>query len=240
MAQLCPKNVSSRIFMLVQSILAGPGDLGIPGENCLPSSQASSQPSYSQVPISQFCGSKMSNRVRAFAFITIGKLCLQHESLAKQTIAAIARELETSTDTAIRNNVVIVLCDLCKRYPNLVNHYIPNIASCLKDKCPLIRRQTLTLLTHLLLEDFIKWRGCLFFHFIVTMVDEVQEILLNCVLNSFCCHDILTFCFNISCSVFTTLIHMRNTMFITVFTERARKPRETAQTVCLHAGKYER
>ncbi|XP_071957014.1 condensin-2 complex subunit D3-L-like, partial [Antedon mediterranea] len=176
MAQLCPKNVSSRIFMLVQSILAGPGDLGITGENCLPSSQASSQPSQTQVPISQFCGSKMSNRVRAFAFITIGKLCLQHESLAKQTIAAIARELETSTDTAIRNNVVIVLCDLCKRYPNLVNHYIPNIASCLKDKCPLIRRQTLTLLTHLLLEDFIKWRGCLFFRFIVTMVDEVQEI----------------------------------------------------------------
>ena len=49
-----------------------------------------------------------------------GKLCLQNEDLAKQCIATLARELETSDDPAIRNNVTVVMCDLCVRYINIV------------------------------------------------------------------------------------------------------------------------
>ena len=45
-----------------------------------------------------------------------GKLCLQNQHLAKQCIAALARELETSEDAAIRNNVTVVMCDLCVRW----------------------------------------------------------------------------------------------------------------------------
>ena len=58
----------------------------------------------------------MSSKVRAHAFVTLGKLCLQHENIAKKCVAAMARELEISTDPVIRNNVVIVMCDLCVRY----------------------------------------------------------------------------------------------------------------------------
>ena len=36
------------------------------------------------------------------------------------------------------------------RYTSLVDRYVPNIAACLKDGTSLVRRQTLTLLTHLL------------------------------------------------------------------------------------------
>lgn len=36
------------------------------------------------------------------------------------------------------------------RYTTLVDHYVPNISSCLRDETPLVRKQTLTLLTHLL------------------------------------------------------------------------------------------
>lgn len=79
-----------------------------------------------------------------------GKLCLQHEDLAKKCIAALARELEVSDDVAIRNNVIIVMCDLCVRYTTMVDRYIPNISMCLKDPNPFIRRQTLILLTNLL------------------------------------------------------------------------------------------
>lgn len=45
-----------------------------------------------------------------------GKLCLQHEDVAKRSVAALARELEVSSDPVIRNNVVIILADLCVRY----------------------------------------------------------------------------------------------------------------------------
>jgi len=51
----------------------------------------------------------------------LGKLCLQNEDLAKQCIAALARELETSDDPAIRNNVTVVMCDLCVRYVQKYN-----------------------------------------------------------------------------------------------------------------------
>ena len=51
---------------------------------------------------------------------------------------------------AIRNNVVIVMCDLCIRYTTMADRYIPDISVCLKDPEPFIRRQTLILLTNLL------------------------------------------------------------------------------------------
>lgn len=44
-----------------------------------------------------------------------GKLCLQNADLAKKCVAALARELEISDDPTIRNNIVIILCDLCVR-----------------------------------------------------------------------------------------------------------------------------
>ena len=133
-----------------------------------------------------------------------GKLCLQSESLAKKCVAALARELEVCDDPVIRNNVVIIMCDLCIRlelsvcglphyfaigylskllcnttctsqnccwtlhvhlnaiveyclnsfflfrYTQLVDIYIGRISACLKDDSVLIRKQTLSLLTHLL------------------------------------------------------------------------------------------
>uniref|UniRef100_A0A670YYL5 Non-SMC condensin II complex subunit D3 n=1 Tax=Pseudonaja textilis TaxID=8673 RepID=A0A670YYL5_PSETE len=169
-AQLCPAKVDKRIFLLTQSLLASPDNmehLSSPAENeDLPASQ----------PLSQFRGSTMPSPVRAHAFITLGKLCLQHEDLAKKCIAALARELEVSKDVAVRNNVVIVMCDLCVRYTTMVDRYIPDIAVCLKDPEPFIRKQTLILLTNLLQEEFVKWKGSLFFRFVSVLVDPNPEI----------------------------------------------------------------
>uniref|UniRef100_A0A8C8SZX6 Condensin-2 complex subunit D3 n=1 Tax=Pelusios castaneus TaxID=367368 RepID=A0A8C8SZX6_9SAUR len=161
--QLCPAKVEKRIFLLIQSILAlsSPPD----GEE-LPVSQ----------PLSQLRGSAMPSVVRAHAFITLGKLCLQHEDLAKKCVAALARELEVSDDVAIRNNVVIVMCDLCIRYTTMVDRYIPNISMCLKDPNPFIRKQTLILLTNLLQEEFVKWKESLFFRFVSSLVDPNPDI----------------------------------------------------------------
>ncbi|KAL4224772.1 Condensin-2 complex subunit D3 [Mactra antiquata] len=127
-------------------------------------------------PLTQFRGSVMSARIRAFAFVNLGKLCLQNEGFAKKCIAALARELEVSKDPAIRNNVMIVMCDLCVRYTTITNLYIPVIATCLKDPSALVRKQTLTLITRLLQEDFIKWKESLFYTFISSLVDDNEEI----------------------------------------------------------------
>uniref|UniRef100_A0A663LWF2 Condensin-2 complex subunit D3 n=1 Tax=Athene cunicularia TaxID=194338 RepID=A0A663LWF2_ATHCN len=163
-AQLCPAKVEKRIFLLIQSILASVSKDQYGEET--PDSQ----------PLSQFRGSAMPSVVRAHAFITLGKLCLQHEDLAKKCIAALARELEVSHDAAVRNNVVIVMCDLCIRYTSMVDRYVPNISLCLKDPNPFIRKQTLILLTNLLQEEFVKWKDSLFFRFVSVLVDPNPDI----------------------------------------------------------------
>lgn len=61
-----------------------------------------------------------------------------------------ARELEVGTEVAVRNNVVVIMCDLCVRYTNIVDLYIPNISACLRDDEVVIREQTLIMLTNLL------------------------------------------------------------------------------------------
>ncbi|RMX45333.1 hypothetical protein pdam_00000748 [Pocillopora damicornis] len=152
-AQLTPTKTTERLFMFVESMLISHGN--------------------NQDPLQKL---NLSPPVKAHVFVTLGKLCLQNEDLAKQCIATLARELETSDDPAIRNNVTVVMCDLCVRFTSLVDRYVPNIAVCLKDSSSLVRRQTLTVLTHLLQEDFVKWKGALFYRFITTIVDEDVEI----------------------------------------------------------------
>ncbi|XP_066895458.1 condensin-2 complex subunit D3 isoform X3 [Kogia breviceps] len=170
-AQLCPARVDKRAFLLMQSILAASAS----AEHLTTSDPGSNEAASSQ-PISQFQGSVMPSVIRAHAVITLGKLCLQHEDLAKKSIPALVRELEVCGDVAVRNNAVIVLCDLCVRYTAMVDKYIPNISVCLKDSDPFVRKQTLFLLTNLLQEDFVKWKGSLFFRFVSTLVDPHPDI----------------------------------------------------------------
>uniref|UniRef100_A0A8D1VYK4 Condensin-2 complex subunit D3 n=2 Tax=Sus scrofa TaxID=9823 RepID=A0A8D1VYK4_PIG len=165
-AQLCPARVDKRAFLLIQSILAAS-----PSTDHLPASDPGGSEATASQPLPGIHSSIMPSVIRAHAVIALGKLCLQHEDLAKRSIPALVRELEVCSDMAVRNNVVITMCDLCKRYTAMVDKYIPNISACLKDSEPFIRRQTLLLLTDLLQEDFVKWKGPLFFRFVSTLVD---------------------------------------------------------------------
>uniref|UniRef100_A0A8U8AWN6 Condensin-2 complex subunit D3 n=1 Tax=Geospiza parvula TaxID=87175 RepID=A0A8U8AWN6_GEOPR len=149
-AQLCPAKVDKHIFLVVQSILASSGKMRI----LTPCFRSEEMPS--SQPLSQFRGSAMPPVVRAHALITLGKLCLQHEELAKKCIAALARELEVSP----------ARCRLCVRYTSLGDrHPTPGAA-----------RDTLILLTNLLQEEFVKWKDCLFFRFVSVLVDPNPDI----------------------------------------------------------------
>ncbi|KAF4071642.1 hypothetical protein AMELA_G00275640 [Ameiurus melas] len=174
----CPAKVQKRVFLLVQSILTT-SEQPVVGEGMeLPASQ----------PLSQFKPSSMPTVVRAHAVLTLGKLCLQHEELMVRYIPAFARELEVGTELAVRSNVVVVLCDLCVRYPNTLSRYINNISACLRDAEPLIREQSLIMLTNLLQEEFVKWKGSLFFRFAAVLVDPDASIADLC---EYCLVDLL-------------------------------------------------
>ncbi|XP_042290067.1 condensin-2 complex subunit D3 [Thunnus maccoyii] len=166
----CPARVGKRTVLLVESVLTTHSDKLTDCQKELPAS----------LPLSQFKANSLPTRVRAHGVITLGKLCLQHEELVQKYLPVFARELEVGTEVAVRNNVVVIMCDLCVRYTNIVDHYIPNISACLRDTEGVIREQTLIMLTNLLQEEFVKWKGSLFFRFMVALVDPVPAIASLC------------------------------------------------------------
>lgn len=135
---------------------------------------------------------KVPASTRAHAFVTLGKLCLNDAQLANRCVVAFVKELHASPFPIVRNNIMVVLCDLAKRYTSLIDRYVVDMAACLKDENELVRRQTLMMLTHLMQEDYIKWNtsgtSLLFYRyaplkiclvtrrFIVALVDESPQI----------------------------------------------------------------
>ncbi|XP_061692445.1 condensin-2 complex subunit D3 isoform X2 [Syngnathoides biaculeatus] len=166
----CPARVTQRMILLVESILTT-------HRGRFPDSQDELTAS---LPVSKFKANSLPTKVRAHGVITLGKLCLQHEELVQKYLPVFARELKVGTEVAVRNNVVIVMCDLCVRYTNLLDHYISNISACLRDDEAIIREQTLIMLTNLLQEEFVKWKGSLFFRFMVGLVDPEPAIASLC------------------------------------------------------------
>jgi len=59
--------------------------------------------------------------VRAHCIINLGRICFQNEKLAKKVVPAMARELETCQEESVRNNVLVVLTDLCLLQTQLVD-----------------------------------------------------------------------------------------------------------------------
>ncbi|XP_069578567.1 condensin-2 complex subunit D3 [Brachyistius frenatus] len=166
----CPAKVGKRTVLLAESVLTTHSDKLAECREELPVS----------LPLSQFKANCLPTRVRAHGVITLGKLCLQHEHLVQKYLPVFARELEVGAEVAVRNNVVVIMCDLCVRYTNIVDHYIPNISACLRDDEAVIREQTLIMLTNLLQEEFVKWKGSLFFRFMVALVDPVPALASLC------------------------------------------------------------
>ncbi|XP_043992629.1 condensin-2 complex subunit D3 isoform X1 [Gambusia affinis] len=166
----CPAKVGKRTVLLVESVLTSHSEKLAACQEELPAS----------LPLSQFRENSLPTRIKAHGVITLGKLCLQHEELAHKYLPVFARELEVGTEVAVRNNIVVIMCDLCVRYTNIVDHYIPNISACLRDDEAVIREQTLIMLTNLLQEEFVKWKGSFFFRFMVALVDPVPAIASLC------------------------------------------------------------
>lgn len=139
--------------------------------------------------------------IRAHAFITLGKLCLRDQSLAKDCLNILARELheDSTSDPAVQSNALMVMGDLCVRYTNLVDKYLPFMASCLQageGKVPeagsesrlsisfnrkiggysLVKKNAILLLSSLVLQDYIKWRGLFVYRFLAAVADEDDEV----------------------------------------------------------------
>ncbi|KAL7552927.1 hypothetical protein ACHAWF_016177, partial [Thalassiosira exigua] len=137
--------------------------------------------------------------VRAHAYLTLGKLCLRDEALAKESMNVLARELHADSGPAVQGNCLMVMGDMCVRYTNLTDRYLPFMAACLQageggpaqvnessrlsasferrtNRHSLVKKNAILLLSSLLLQDYIKWRGLLVHRFLAAVADEDDEV----------------------------------------------------------------
>ncbi|VDO26562.1 unnamed protein product [Haemonchus placei] len=110
------------------------------------------------------------------------------EKIAKSTIPVFVKQLKLNSDHVIRNNIALVICDLCIRYTSMVDRYSPIVAACLKDTSTLVRKQILQSLTSLIKEQFIRWEGQIMYRFVSTILDENKIIMEY---TKFCLRDVL-------------------------------------------------
>ncbi|KAJ1360133.1 Condensin-2 complex subunit D3 [Parelaphostrongylus tenuis] len=111
-------------------------------------------------------------RIRAHAVLTVGKFCLMNEKIAKSTIPVFVKQLRLNGDHIIRNNIALLICDLCMRHTSMVDRYSAIVAAYVKDGSTLVRYQILESLTSLIKEQFIRWEGQIMYRFVSTILDE--------------------------------------------------------------------
>ena len=117
-----------------------------------------------------------STSVRAHSIVALGKICLVHEDIAKDSVMLFSKVLEDDKNYEIRNNILIVLGDLIVRYPTIIAEYLYCVTDCLQDESVVVRRQAIIVLTKLLQEDYLKWRSGIVMKFISNLVCDDREI----------------------------------------------------------------
>jgi condensin complex subunit 1 len=83
-----------------------------------------------------------------------GSFCSKYFPLLFRTMT-----ITPTDDVTLRANTVIALGDLAFRFPNEFEPYTSHLYACLRDKSTRVRRHSLMVLTHLILNDMIKCKG---------------------------------------------------------------------------------
>ncbi|KAK0397320.1 hypothetical protein QR680_002085 [Steinernema hermaphroditum] len=121
-------------------------------------------------------GTLTTRRVRAACAVALCRICLQNEKLAKEVIPVFARELRNNRDHIVRNNLIVGIADLCVRYTLMVDRYSTVMALCLTDASVFVRQQTITLLTILIKEQYLKCEGQILYKLIGALIDDNKSI----------------------------------------------------------------
>lgn len=114
---------------------------------------------------------KVSPAFKAVVILTVGKLSLVDDYLAKDAIFYFGETLKDTCHSSLKVNTLIVLADLCLCSTNLVEQVIPEMCVCLKDTSLSVKQVSLKLLIGLILEDYIKLRAVAFFALLCMLED---------------------------------------------------------------------
>ncbi len=94
--------------------------------------------------------------LQAVASLSLAKFMSVSLTFCKANLQLLFSVLEHSEDDTIRSNIMIALGDLSFRFPNLIEAWNPSIYARLQDKSPHVRKTTIMVLSHLILNGVIK------------------------------------------------------------------------------------
>jgi condensin-2 complex subunit D3 len=77
--------------------------------------------------------------VRAHAFVTLGKMCLKDEAMAKQLMPTMVGELMDGKEPVVQNNILVIMCDFARTYTAVVDNYVPAMTFCLTSPHELVQ-----------------------------------------------------------------------------------------------------
>jgi condensin complex subunit 1 len=93
------------------------------------------------------------------AALTLSKLMLISSKFCDQNLQLLFTMLEKSSHSVIRANSIVALGDLTFRFPNLIEPWTSHLYARLSDESVLVRKNTMTVLSHLILNDMLKVKG---------------------------------------------------------------------------------
>ncbi|ESO89837.1 hypothetical protein LOTGIDRAFT_61640, partial [Lottia gigantea] len=98
-------------------------------------------------------------QLRTAATLALAKFTMVSSEFCDAHLQLLFTILEKSPNPAIRANTIIALGDLSFRFPNLIEPWTPHLYGRLRDESAQVRKNTLQVLTHLILNDMVKVKG---------------------------------------------------------------------------------
>ncbi|XP_013415078.1 condensin complex subunit 1-like isoform X2 [Lingula anatina] len=97
--------------------------------------------------------------LRTAATLALAKFMMVSSEFCEAHLQLLFTILEKSQNPVIRANTIITLGDLTFRFPNLIEPWTPHLYARLRDDSPQVRKNTMMVLTHLILNDMVKVKG---------------------------------------------------------------------------------
>ncbi|KAG5448588.1 Condensin complex subunit 1 [Clonorchis sinensis] len=113
--------------------------------------------------------------VQASASLALAKMMLVNSEVCEPRLQLLFTMAEKSQSEVVRANLIVALGDLCRRFPNLLEPWTPNMYARLRDTSAKVRTNALNTLSHLILNDMVKVKGQIS-EMTVCLVDEIDRL----------------------------------------------------------------
>ncbi|XP_032230454.1 condensin complex subunit 1 [Nematostella vectensis] len=98
-------------------------------------------------------------KLQAAAALALAKFMLVSSEFCEAHLQLLFTILEKSPEATIRANTIVAIGDLTFRFPNMIEPWTSNLYARLRDESPHVRKNTMMVLTHLILNDMVKVKG---------------------------------------------------------------------------------